>query len=296
MSKNNKNKQNKTNQEKLSNNKRKKQIISFTCIIILLILSLIVILISTNVKSDSKNLMKQFNNYFSSDTEKVILYYDSKAEDSKENSIEKSYLSDLSKQFKIDFLTIDISLLNKKDKSTIENKLGISGTTPSVIVTKNEKIISVSDGFIESHNLVSLLISSNVLKEDSKYKNIDNLKFIDYKKYKELLEKKDSNIIVVGQSGCEYCNAVKPILNNISKAYKVNIYYFDVKDIDNNDLQKFFDELPKIGYDDESLETEGSFSMPTVLITKKGKITSFLQGQQSLEKYIKYFKEQNVIE
>lgn len=290
------NKQNKTNKKKLSNKqKRTFGIIGFTCLIVLLIFILIIFLSINTKKSDSKKLYEQFNEYYSSNTEKVVLYFDSEDDKQVENNIEISYLNQLSRDYNFKYLKLDLSKLSKEKKNEIDSKLGIK-KYPSVAVLKNKKVVAINEGFIESHNLTNLLISVNILPKDGKYKYISNIIFIDYNKYKKIIDKKDTNIIVIGQAGCQYCYAVKPILNNISRAYDVDVNYLDVSDLSKNDLKELFDKLPSLGYNDKSLTTNDTFSMPTILLTKKGKIIKYIQGEKTLEEYIKLFKEYNVIE
>lgn len=290
------NKQNKTNKKKLSNKqKRTFGIIGFTCLIVLLIFILIIFLSINTEKSDSKKLYEQFNEYYSSNTEKVVLYFDSEDDKQVENNIEISYLNQLSRDYNFKYLKLDLSKLSKEKKNEIDSKLGIK-KYPSVAVLKNKKVVAINEGFIESHNLTNLLISVNILPKDGKYKYISNIIFIDYNKYKKIIDKKDTNIIVIGQAGCQYCYAVKPILNNISRAYDVDVNYLDVSDLSKNDLKELFDKLPSLGYNDKSLTTNDTFSMPTILLTKKGKIIKYIQGEKTLEEYIKLFKEYNVIE
>ena len=292
------NKQNKTIEKKLSNeNKRRFEIIGFTLSIILLLLILVAVLkFNTKVKSEERNIMSQYSEYYSSKESKIFIYYNSKDDENDYSLIDLEYLNQLRRDYKIDYLGIDASLLNDKNRKTIESELGIEDVYPTIVVVKNGQVLGVQKGFIESHNLVKFFIEVNILDKDSKYSTIDNLKFIDYKDYKEILEKKEKSIVVVGQSGCKYCKSAKPILNNISKAYKVNIYYLDVSDLERADAQEFFTELPKIGYDDESLTKDGTFSMPTLLIVKKGKVVSYLQELKSLDEYVKYLKDNEVIE
>lgn len=292
------NKQNKTNKEKLSNKqKRKFGIIGFTCLIILLLFILVLILSFNTVnKSDAKKIMKKFDEYYNSSTEKVVLYYDSKMENQIENDLEIMYMKQLSSDYNIEYLKIDAALLSKKNRKEIEDKLGINEVFPSIAVLKNNKVVAINEGFIESHKLTSLLIDTKVLPKDAKYKYISNLTFISYKDYKKIIKEKDVNIIVIGQSGCQYCNSVKPILNNISRAYDKDIYYLDVDDISKEDLKELFEKLPSYGYDDESLTKDNSFSMPTVLLFKKSKILKYIQGQKELEEYIKVFEDNKAIE
>lgn len=287
------NKQNNKKQQKLNN--KKHLIISFGSLIILLLLILIIILVFNTKNKSDKSIIKEFNTYYESNNRSVIFYYDSD-DSKKEYELDIEYLTQLKRDYDIEVLFINKKELTEKHIKDIEYKLGIKNTLPVISVVSNKQIIGAYEGIIESHNLVNLLINTNVLDKDSKYKDIDNINFIGYKEYKEIFDNNDTNIVVIGRAGCKYCAAVKPILNNIGKAYKVDINYLDINDIDKEDLKELFEQLPEKGYDNNKLKDEGVFSMPTLLIIKKGKITSYIENQQSLEDYIKYLKDNDVIE
>lgn len=294
----NNNKQTKKQKKKLTNEqKRNFEIIGFSCSIILLVLVLFGILkINTKVKSETEDIMSQFYKYYESEESKVIYYYNSIETSDKKSNYELDYLVRISKDYKIDFLTLDMSKLNTKNREEIESTLGINSVSPTTIVVKNKNIIAVQEGFIESNKLVDMFVDANLLEKGSKYVPVDNLKFIDYETYLKLLDNDDANVVIVGEAGCEYCISVKPILNNISKAYKIDINYLDVSDMNQEQLKEFFDHLPDLGYNNEKLETNGTFSMPTMLIIKDGKITSYLEEVKSLEEYISYLRENDIIE
>lgn len=292
------NKQTKKQTKKLTNEqKRRFEIIGFSCSIVLLVLVLFGILqINTKVKSETEDMMKQFYKYYDDVDSKVIYYYNSTETSDKKSSYELDYLVRISKDYKIDFLPLDMSKLNTKNREEIESTLGINGISPTTVVVKNKNIVAVQEGFIESHKLVDMFIEAKILDKGSKYVPVDNLNFINYEKYLELLDGKKHEVVVVGEAGCEYCIAIKPILNNISKAYKIDINYLDVSDMKQDELKDFFDKLPDLGYDNDNLKNNGTFSMPTMLLIKDGKIISYLEEVKSLEEYVSYLKENDIIE
>jgi thiol-disulfide isomerase/thioredoxin len=276
-------------------NKKVKIVLIATVIILLLVSLLVVLSLGNKVKSESEQIMEKFNNVLSSSSLQTIIYYNSAELEAKTGLFELEYLNQISKDYKIDYFEIDYSKLNEKNRNEIENTLGINGTDPTTVVVKDNKVVAVQEGFIESHKYVDFLIKANVLKEGSKYSKVSNLTFIDYNDYLDIIKNKYVNLVVVGQAGCEYCKAAKPILNNIAKGYKIKINYIDVTDLNNTQLKEFFDELPKLGYDNEELTENDSFSMPTLLIIDNGKIISYYEGSHSLEEYVSYLKENKVI-
>lgn len=288
------NKRKQSNKSKLEVTKNKNRIFLGVLISITL-LALFLFGILKITSSSHNDIMTKFEEVYESDDEQIIFYNDSSTTDGDENSLENDYLIQIKKDFKIDYLDVDISKMNNKNIDDINNKLGISGKTPSIIVVKDKKIIAVNEGFIESHNLISFLVKANVLKEGDKYSKVDNLKFIDYDRYNEIIKEKKDSIVVVGKAACKYCESVKPILNNISKAYKVDINYLDLSDMKKEDAQDFFEKIPEQGYKEEKLENEGVFSTPTLFIIKKGKIDNYMQNARSLDEYVEYLKDNKMI-
>lgn len=240
--------------------------------------------------------MEKFYQYYRSEETKIIYYYNSTDLENKKGTYELDYLIQIAKDYKIDYLALDNSLLNSKNRAEVEETLGIQGVNATTVVVKDQQIVSVQEGFLESNRLVEFLIKAGILNKDSKYKPVDNIKFINYDEYLEILSNKKKNIIVVGEAGCEYCIISKPILNNISKGYKLDINYIDVIEFNEDNYKDFFTNLKDLGYDDKEYLENNNFSMPTIFIVDNGKITSYLAGANTLEKYIEYFKENGFIE
>ena len=277
--------------------KRKIQLIYFGVLILILLVALLAILnISDSAKEESNNIMDKFHDYYESKDKKVIFYYDSLDSESSDGKTVLSFLIQISKDYDIDYLEIDKSNLNSKNRKEIESKLGVSSPDMVVAVVENQQIKAISDNYLEGNKLVDLFVEAKLLDKGSKYKPVDNIHFINYEDYMKIIKSEDKKVVIIGQAGCTYCIAAKEILNNISKAYKLDVYYLDVKDLQNNEYKELFDELPDKGYDDKKLTEEQTFDMPTLLIFKKNKVDSYLAGAKELEEYIKYLKEQKVIE
>ena len=103
-------------------------------------------------------------------------------------------------------------------------------------------------------------------------------------------------IIIVGKAGCIYCMSAKPILNNISKAYKKEFKYLDLSDLSKDDIEDFFKDIQNKGYDDENLKDKQVFSTPTVLITKDNKVVAYTSGSKEVNEYIDFLKKNKAIE
>lgn len=124
--------------------------------------------------------------------------------------------------------------------------------------------------------IVAILLIINILAPKEK-----TLIQIDYKQYKEMINKKESFVLVVSQSTCSHCAEYKPKLIKIAKKHNINIYYIDY-DLESSKNQEEFLENNNL-----------TGSTPTTLFIKKGKQTSLfdrIEGDVSQEKVIDKLK------
>ena len=104
-------------------NVKKRVIIGVVSSISLLVLTLFVVLkVNSMNKSDSKMMVNTFNKYYESDTYKIVCYYDSTIEDN-EAIFELDYLTQISKQFGIDYIGVDSSKISEKNQEKIKKPL-----------------------------------------------------------------------------------------------------------------------------------------------------------------------------
>ena len=111
---------------------------------------------------------------------------------------------------------------------------------------------------------------------------------IDVDKYLEILNNDQLSIVIVGRSGCEYCQIAEPILQKISKDYDLDINYLSVDTFDEEDNDKFLES-------DSYFKEKGGVSTPTILIIKDKEIKTRLEGLYTTDDYIAFFKENSVI-
>ena len=62
------------------------------------------------------------------------------------------------------------------------------------------------------------------------------IEITDYTSLENYLTLDEINFLVIGKSGCEYCESYKPVLKEIAKNYEVKILYVDIKNLSNEDL------------------------------------------------------------
>ena len=111
---------------------------------------------------------------------------------------------------------------------------------------------------------------------------------IDVDKYLEILNGDELSVIIVGRSGCEYCQIAEPILQKISKDYDLDINYLSVDTFDKEDNDRFLES-------DSYFKEKGGVATPTILIIKDKEIKTRLEGLYTTDDYISFFKGNSVI-
>ena len=248
---------------------------------------------TTNSKSTIGNeskIIKEFYKYFNSSKEKIIYYASSTCSYCK---MQTPILEQIATDNKLDYLKIDTTELTKEEIEKITQELDIEPSTPTTVVVKNGKVISTQVGYVDKEGMIEFLKKANVISNQNNDTN--SLTNINYTDYKEIINKKGKNIIVIGQTGCGHCTSVKPKLNEIINEYNIVINYLNLTDMNYNDRSNLVDGLGEIGYDEENYIEYGSFGTPLTLIIEDGKVISYVLGDQDKTTFVNTFKSTNII-
>lgn len=241
---------------------------------------------------EEKKMMKEFHETLENDDLSIIYYMHTGCEFC---AMEEPILERIADDYEFDYLTIDSSLLSKKEKQEVLDTLDIEGKTPTIVILKNGEVKATHVGYLEGYKLVEFFIKAEVLDEGSTYKPEEGLTFIAYDKWVELQDQEEPYVVVLGSATCEFCKAVRPILSNLSKAYNIPIYYLGLNYLGQDNGAKFEEQLQDMKYDEESFIEEGKYTTPAVLIIKNKRVISHKEGYQEATDYITYFKEQKII-
>lgn len=109
----------------------------------------------------------------------------------------------------------------------------------------------------------------------------DNFIELNYNEFKEKVDNKDSFILCVSRTTCSHCNDYKPKLKEISKKYNIKIYYTEINEFSNSELDYFKDNF---GFDGGT---------PITMFIKDGKegtTGSRIEGDVSMEKIVSKLK------
>lgn len=112
-----------------------------------------------------------------------------------------------------------------------------------------------------------------------KYTTYEN---IDYDTFMKKIENKESFVLLVWQTGCEYCEMFEPTLNKVIKEHEVKIYGINLRELEQEQGQIVTNKTL----------TKGT---PALVYFKDGKNELKLNGRQSEEKVINFLKRINYI-
>lgn len=279
--------------------KEKKKAIIMTCILCLIALILIGLLVIGKLKengtisnSEAKQIMEKFNKYYNS-KKKTVIYYASTT--CGWCSLQTPILETISQDYDMDYLYVDTSKLGKKQVNDIIEKLGIKSGTPQTIIIENKEVIDIANGYTDAKDYVEFFASNGLIPEDAVYSKEKSLTFVDYSEYEKLINDGNTHLIVIGQTTCSHCIAIKPTLNSIAEEYDLTINYININVVTQDEYNKFVETLKQMEYSDPAFVEKGSFGTPLIMIVKNGKISSYIAGERSKSQLVREFKKAGLI-
>ena len=241
---------------------------------------LITVFIFTAMKQGNDSgakIMNDFKSAFNSKEKKVIYYASSKCHYCE---LQTPILETIAEDYDMNYFKIDVTKLSNKQKNELDKTLKIEGATPTTLVVKNGEIIDTKVGYVEGKEYVKFLVDAGILPEDAVYSKEQYITSIDFDEYKELISD-GLHAIVIGQTGCSHCTAIKPALNTVGREYKIKINYLNLADLTEDENNEFFDSLRKIEYNDPDFVEEGSFGTPLTLFIKNYDSINCIRGYKN---------------
>lgn len=224
-------------------------------------------------KNKVSKMLKEFDKAYNSEEKRVILYASATCHFCER---EKPIIKQIEEDYDLDIVKLDVSILTKKQRNEINEKLNIEGLTPTTAIVQNKKVLSIHEGYMDGPDYVEYLVENGILKEGSKYKPEDNLIFINYD---ELHELKDG-IVIFGYTSNPDCNELKATMNNISKKYNVDIYYYNFGKLNEEQFYDSFDYIDEINTNDVDIYDGDDFVYPTMVILKNGSIYKVIKEKK----------------
>ena len=257
-----------------------------------IVFTVALILVALVAGCGKKDVLGEFDKEFNSKEKNVIYYASTECGWCK---LQTPILETISEDYDMHYYYVDTAKMSNKEKSDIAEKLGIEVATPTTVIVQKGKVIDVAAGYQDPKDYVKFFADNGLIPEDAVYSKEKNLTFIDFDKYEELISDGSKHVIVIGQTTCSHCIAVKPALNSIAEEYGLTINYLNINLVSEDEYAEFTESLKKLDYDDPSFVEEGSFGTPLILIIKKGKISSYIAGERSKSQLVKEFKKSGMI-
>ena len=268
--------------------------LGFIILLTVLLFTLCIVLLVKEISGilEQKRIMDEFNEYYESDELSIIFY---SAEGCSFCEMQKPILNQIAKDYDLEYLDLDKMKLTEKQKQEVLDKLDIEDATPTTVIVKRGKVVSVQAGYIQGNKYVEFFVKSGVLKEGSKYVPDENITFIDYNEFIELKDSKVPTVVVIGKATCENCSYARPILSNIAKAYDIPIHYITLDYIGSEARISLTKDLEELKFDEKTFVEDGQLYTPTTLIIKNNEIVDYMIGLGNITSYTKLFKETGVI-
>lgn len=277
----------------------KKKTILLTTIMIIIAAALIVVFAVTTLREkgtigskESNKIMKDFNKYYNS-KERTVIYYASK--DCSYCSLQTPILEVIANDYEMDYLYVDSSQLSVKQRNEVLDKLGIDHQTPTTLIVEDGEVIAKQIGYTEGSEYVKFFSDNKVVPKNAEYSAEKNLTFIDYSEYEDLINKNDTSIIVIGQTTCGHCIAIKPALNQVAGDYNLTINYLNITKLTDDEKNSFYESLNTIEYNDPDYVNKGSFGTPLILIVKDKKVSDYVSGERTISQLVKEFRKMGLI-
>ena len=246
----------------------------------------------TIVDKEIKELMEDFNEEFNSKERTVIFFASS---DCPYCELQKPILETIAEDYDMDYFEIDSSTLPAKQRKEIVEKLETEGKTPTTVIVQNGEVVDTALGYTDGGAYVEFFSSNELIPEDAVYSKENNLTFIDYDEYEDLISENKTHVVVIGQTTCGHCIAIKPALNKVAGEYDLTINYLNLTTMTQDEYNSFNASLKEIEYNDPDFVEKGSFGTPLTLIIKNGKVKDYISGARTKSQLVREFKKAGLI-
>ena len=198
----------------------------------------------------------------------------------------------LSEDYDFDYDYINTDELTSSGLSTLLSKLNIDEEnfgTPYLSITKGGKVVAEQSGYVDRETLFDFLKENGAIDENAEYKSeYPNLNMINYEDYKNILDSGEKQIVVIGQTGCAYCEQTKPILDEIAEEDGVTINYLNLTNISEDEFSEL---MSSVDY----LKEMESIGTPLTLIIENKEVIAHQDGYVEKSVFEKTFKDNGLI-
>ena len=242
---------------------------------------------------DSNKVVKKFNELYKS-KEKQVIYYASPT--CGYCALLSPILLTISDDYDMDYYYLDSTKLSDSERKEVLKKLGIEKhATPITIIVENGTVVDKLEGYVPADEYLEFFKENEMIPEDAVYSAEANITYVEIDEYLDLIKESGTNVVVIGQTTCSHCIAIKPALNTIARDYDLTIYYINVNVLSSDDSSRFYDSLNELEYNEPDYLEKGSFGTPLILIIKDGKISHYISGERTTSQLVREFTKLGLI-
>ena len=193
-------------------------------------------------------------------------------------------LEDMKDRYEFDYVYIDANEISSSYLKKILNELELTSLgTPYLAVVANGEVVDSQNGYSDYDITFEFLQKNEIIDKDAKLL----LNYIDYEQYEKLLNSKENQVVVVGQSTCAYCIQSKIILNKIAEDKDIDINYLNISYLTEEEGKEFESSLDYF--------SEEQWGTPLMLIVKNGKLVDIIEQLVTEDEYIEFLEENEVL-
>lgn len=255
-------------------------------IVIGFILFIVIAVIGYNayLTNQSKKMYDEFEVSFNSDDKKIFFIG---RESCGWCQLFRPIFDHYSEKYNIDYMYVDVEKLTSDDFNSILFSLGIDPSnfgTPLVIFSKAGNVENKINGYVDETELLSILKNEELVPVEEK----DIINYIDLKDLKKIIEGKERNVTIVGQTTCTHCIHFKPVLMKIADSYGIKINYINYDLLDDKEgFDSYLSSFSEFDYD---------WGTPLTIISENGKIIFNYSGEVDMDNYLNLLKVNGIIE
>lgn len=165
-----------------------------------------------------------------------------------------------------------------------------------ILYLKDKPVTLISDEYDETGIRIYLdkYILGIIPDSERYYKSLSTAA-----EYIKKFNSKEYTIAVFGAESCSYCGLYLPVINNVAKEHKLDIYYFDLdnyKEEEYKKIQELDITIPaECTVTNKDTKISEAYPKPMTLITRKGKLEGCIRGYVTEEVVIQKLKDLKII-
>lgn len=226
--------------------------------------------------------------------ERNIIYY--AKDDCSYCKLQTPILDEIAEEYDLKYYYVNSNKLTKRDIKKITNELDIKNETPITIIVEDGEVVDTQVGYLDGSAYTEFLKKNEILDSDAIYPGEKLINFVSFDEYKKIINASGKNIVVIGQTGCSHCTAIKPALNQVASEYDITINYLNLTDLKEEENSEFYKTLDQVQYNDPDYVNEGSFGTPLTLILENGKVIRYISGERTPSGLVREFTKAGIIE